>query len=578
MSFGDSQLGEERLHRLLAVGRSLVSDLDLDSILRAVLEAARELTGARYAAVSVLGSDRSSLERFVTSGIDEATRDAIGELPRGRGILGVLIDQPLPLRLADVGAHPRSFGFPLGHPPMRSFLGVPVVIRGEAWGNLYLTEKEGGEFSEADEQAVGVLADWAATAVENARLYRDEHERRGEAERAVAALEASTEIARAVGGETRLERVLELIVKRARALVEAKSMVILLVDGAELVVAAAAGHVAEGLVGVRVPIEGSASGAVLGQRRSQRLADVRVRLRFGLADVIDAQAGLLVPLVFHGRAVGVLEAFDRLGGGPEFSSEDERLLLAFAASAATAVATAQDVARQSLRRSIEAADHERARWARELHDETLQELAALKLVVAYAARSGDATVLSQVVADATAQLDASIRGLRRIISDLRPATLDALGTAAALESLAERTRDRTRLDVRLEVDLDCESGRHPSRHTTQLEGTIYRVVQESLTNVAKHANATTVTVTVREFDEAVVIEIRDDGDGFDPERGAEGFGLIGIRERVALAGGTFSLTTGPGEGASLELSLPAQRRHDQVDVERHGAHQTESTR
>jgi signal transduction histidine kinase len=513
--------------------------------------------------VGVLGSDRSSLERFVTSGIDEATREAIGELPRGRGILGVLIDQPLPLRLVDVGAHPRSFGFPLGHPAMRSFLGVPVVIRGEAWGNLYLTEKQGGEFSEADEQAVGVLADWAATAVENARLYRDEHERRGAAERAVAALEASTEIARAVGGETRLERVLELIVKRARALVEARSMVMLLVDGDELVVAAAAGHVAESLVGMRVPIEGSTSGAVLAHRRSQRLADVRVRLRFGLADVIDAQAGLLVPLVFHGRAVGVLEAFDRLGGGPEFSSEDERLLLAFAASAATAVATAQDVARQSLRRSIEAADQERARWARELHDETLQELAALKLALAYAARSGDETVLGQVVADATAQIDASIRGLRRMISDLRPATLDALGTAAALESLAERTRARARLDIRLEVDLDHEAGRHPTRHSAQIEDTIYRVVQESLTNVAKHANATTVTVTVREFDEAVVVEIGDDGDGFDPELRAGGYGLIGIRERVALAGGTFSLTTSPGQGARLTMSLPAERRHDQ---------------
>src|SRR5918911_3813987 len=166
----------------------------------------------------------------------------------GRGILGLLIEEPVPLRIADVGEHPRSYGFPPGHPPMRAFLGVPIMIRGEAWGNLYLTEKEGGgEFEATDEEAVVVLADWAAIAIENARLYRAVDARRLELERAVRGFEATTTIARAVGGETDLGRVLELIVKRGRALVDAEGLLILLREGPGLVVAATAGEVPPGV-------------------------------------------------------------------------------------------------------------------------------------------------------------------------------------------------------------------------------------------------------------------------------------------------------------------------------------------
>ena len=155
-------LDERRLRLLLEIGQSVVAELDLEVVLAKVLGAARELTGARYAAVGVMAPDRRSLERFVTSGIDPEAHARIGDLPRGRGILGLLIDEPYPLRLADVGAHPRSYGFPLDHPPMATFLGVPVVIAGRAWGNLYLTEKDGGEFDEQDEAAIVILAAWAA--------------------------------------------------------------------------------------------------------------------------------------------------------------------------------------------------------------------------------------------------------------------------------------------------------------------------------------------------------------------------------------------------------------------------------
>ena len=164
-------LDEHRLARLIDAGRSLLSELDLETVLERVLQTAGELTGARYVALGVLDEARRELAQFLTRGIDDDTHRAIGDLPRGRGVLGVLIDDPRPLRLADVGDHPRSYGFPPGHPPMRTFLGVPVLIRGQACGNLYLTEKADGEpFTAEDEEAVVVLADWAGIAIENAGL------------------------------------------------------------------------------------------------------------------------------------------------------------------------------------------------------------------------------------------------------------------------------------------------------------------------------------------------------------------------------------------------------------------------
>src|SRR3954451_7032465 len=216
---------EQQLRRLLEVGRALVAERDADAVLDHVLEVARELTGARYAALGVLDEEGRMLERFLTLGIDDETHRIIGDLPHGRGVLGVLIEDPRPLRLDDVGHPPKSYGFPPGHPPMKTFLGVPIRIRGEVFGNLYLTEKAGGrDFTEDDEASIVILADWAAIAIANARLSHAAEQRRLDLERAVRGLEVTTAIARAVGGETDIDRVLELIVKRARALVHARGL------------------------------------------------------------------------------------------------------------------------------------------------------------------------------------------------------------------------------------------------------------------------------------------------------------------------------------------------------------------
>ncbi len=556
----DDHLDAQRLRRLLEVGRSLVCELDLEVVLDRVLEVARELTGARYAALGILDEGRRELERFLTRGIDAATHKTIGDLPRGHGILGVLISDPHPLRLPDVGDHPRSYGFPVGHPPMHSFLGVPILIRGQAYGNLYLTEKAGGDFDEADEEALVVLADWAAIAIENARLYRGVAVRRDELERAVSALETTSSISRAVGGEIDLERILELLVKRGRALVDARAMLVALRQGDELVVQAAAGEIPDDVVGRRIAVAGSVAGDVLRSQQPERLADAPSRLRFALAEHVGAATGLIVPLVFRGEAVGVLAAFDRVVAGPEFSAEDMRLMQAFAASAATAVMTAQNVTAQGLRRSVEASERERLRWARELHDETLQELAALRIALSSARKSGDAQALERAAEEAIERATAAIAALRNLITDMRPAALDELGAGPALEALVDRTRRLSGLTITTDIDLAYESGRETERHVPETEVAIYRLVQEALTNTVKHADGAVVHVSVADDEKVVTIRVHDDGPGFALDAHHEGFGLIGVRERVTLTGGTLSIDSAPGAGTTLEATLPARRR------------------
>jgi signal transduction histidine kinase len=559
---------ERSIRRLLDVGRALTTELDQRIVLDRVLEAAREITGARYAALGILNEEHSALEQFLTAGVDDATHSAIGDLPRGRGVLGVLIEDPKPLRLTDVGQHPSSYGFPAGHPPMGSFLGVPVVIRGEVWGNLYLTEKADGEFTDSDEEAAVILADWAAIAIGNARLYEASERRRQQAETAFRGLEATRDVAVAIGGEIGLERVLELIVKRGRALVSARSVVIMLRDGDELVVSASAGHAAKAH-GVRLSIADSTSGQVLERRHPERITDADSRLRidpreFGIS---DPHTALLVPMLYRGEAVGVLAAFDRDADLKAFSDDDEQLLHTFAASAATAVALAQSVQSDRLRSSVAAADAERRRWARELHDETLQGLGALQVLLSVALRRGDSARREQAMREAVAQITREIENLRAIIAELRPAALDELGLDAAIEALLERHREQSGFAVEADIALS----RAPARLDAELEIAVYRLLQEALTNVAKHARASHVRVSIREDQGKLQLEVKDDGAGFDSEAvSTHGFGLAGMRERVSLAGGSLDIDSGE-HGTLIRACLPLSRR--QIEPKSSGSRQ-----
>src|SRR3954469_5184708 len=550
-------MDEARLRRLLDVGRSLISELEPETVLQRVLDVARELTGARYAAIGVLDDRREALERFLTVGIDEDTHRQIGDLPRGRGVLGVLIADPQPLRLADVSAHPRSYGFPLVHPPMTTFLGVPILIDGAAWGNLYLTEKDGGEFTEDDEEAAVVLAGWAAIAIANARLYRTVTERRDELERAIRGLETTTEISRALAGGTDIDRVLELVVKRSRALLDARAAEIALVDGDEFVIAAVAGEGVEGLRGRRVLISDSLAASAMQSGRAQRFTELPPD-SFAAREM-GARTAIVTPMLFRIRPVGFLVVMDRMSGGRAFGEDDERLLQAFAASAAIAVATAQTAGDEALRRSIEASESERSRWARELHDETLQQLAGLRILLAGARRSGDADRIRAAVDDAVDLLEQGIADLRALITDLRPAALDELGAQAALETLVARVAQQSGLEIDLETDL----GEKAERHVDEIESTTYRLVQEGLTNVVKHANATRVEVRVTDLDDTLEILLRDDGSGLETNENGSGFGLIGMRERVALVHGTLDVESAPGSGTTLRARIPSRRRDPQ---------------
>ena len=409
-----SRLDDERLRRLLDEGRALSSERELDRALERLLGLARELTGARYAAIGVLDERREGLADFITAGLHPEVQAAISELPRGRGVLGLLLTDPAPVRIADVTQHPLSYGFPPGHPAMRSFLGVPILIGGEPWGNLYLADKQLGlKFDEGDEESATVLSAWAALAVENARLGGRPDRRQIELQRSVRALEARIQIARAVGSETRLERMLALIAERSRALVHASAVAILLEHDDELVVAAVAGERPRMILGSRIARDEPIAARVLASGRSARVHDLPEQPRSGLgAHGAAAGAGMFAPLQIGESGVGVIGALDRLDG-TRFRADDEPLLEAAAASAATAVGTAPPAERERLRDALTAADRERRRSAGEPQDQRLlHALGSLREALAVAHRKHDLALWQRTGAEAIERIERELESLR----------------------------------------------------------------------------------------------------------------------------------------------------------------------
>jgi signal transduction histidine kinase len=381
-------------------------------------------------------------------------------------------------------------------------------------------------------------------------LYADELERANDRlTLSVQRLEAFSEIAKAVGGETELERVLTLIAARGRAIVGARSVLVCLADGDELV-AIGAGAPQRLARGDSLAGEVTTGGVPLRIVASDRRLEHDVLLR-------GAEAAILVPLVFQGEILGVLVGIDRSDGRP-FEPGDEQLLLSVAASAATAVATARSVAAEHLRLSLEAAEHERAHWARELHDETLQGLTGVRMVLGAGLGRDDQAALRRAAEAADAHLDAEIRRLRELITELRPAALDDLGLGPAIESLAHRqaAAGGFALDVGLEL------GTHAAPRSGELEGAVYRIVQEALSNVVHHAEAAHVTLSVRQGPAAITVAVTDDGCGFEPGASTEGFGLAGMRERALLLGGSFSVDSAAGGPTSVTAAVPLHRGVD----------------
>jgi two-component system, NarL family, sensor histidine kinase DevS len=533
---------------LIETGIAVTSELSLDTLLQRIVEAAAQLTGAKYAALGVIDPAGRALERFLTTGIDPETQERIGDLPHGRGILGVLIRDAQPLRLHDLTTDPRSVGFPPHHPAMRTFLGVPIMLRGVAYGNLYLSEKESGEdFTGEDEELVTLLAAQAAVAIENARLYES-------ATRWLAQLESLTEIGNALAGETELHPLLDLIATRLAGLIDAELVVIAIPAGdGDLRIEAAAGPAAEDMVGTTLSRDGSKSGRVLERRRSERVDSTLedVELDQELARRMGLRSGLFVPMIVADRAIGVIAAHNKLAANPRFTDEDLRLAETFAQRAAVAVDLADRVARDALRRVVEGQELERRRLARELHDETGQALTSILLGLK---RVEEAKTLADARAAAAGlreQVVETLQDVRRLAVELRPSALDDFGLVPALERLAEAFGEQSGIAV------DIEANRDSARLPGEVETALYRIVQEALTNVAKHAEATRVSVVVTRRGNVVTAVIEDDGQGFGAGGGSgEGLGLVGMKERVGLLGGRLAIESTEGAGTTVVAEVP----------------------
>jgi signal transduction histidine kinase len=536
----------DRLRALIETSIAINAELSLDAVLERIVEAAARVTGARYAALGVIDRAGTALERFITHGIDAATHAAIGELPRGRGILGVLIRDARPLRLHDLGEDSRSVGFPPNHPPMRTFLGVPILLRGVSYGNLYLTEKEdGGDFTDEDEEIVTLLAAQAAVAVENARLYESATEWSRQ-------LESLNEIGGAMVSELDLPRLLDLVARRLRELIGARLVTIALPAGDELRIETADGDGAEAFVGLIFPRHDSKTGRVLERGHSERvdslLEDPEVHQ--DAARHMGARTGLYVPLVLRDAAIGVLVAHDKLGVDQRFDSADLRLAEQFADRAAVAVDLSRRVARDALRRVVGGQEIERRRLARELHDETGQALTSILLGLRSVEESGGDKVRKSV-SDVRELVVATLQDVRALAVQLRPKALDDFGLVPALERLVQTFSEATAISVELEAQLG------ESRLPAEVETTLYRIIQEALTNVVKHAEAKSVSVLLVRRESAVTAVIEDDGRGFDPTNTREdGLGLLGMRERVELHDGQLKIEASPEAGTTLVIEMP----------------------
>jgi signal transduction histidine kinase len=536
----------DRLRALVETGIAINSELSLDGVLERIVEAAARVTGAQYAALGVIDPAGSGLERFVTYGISPEVQTQIGDPPHGRGILGVLIHDARPLRLHDLSEDPRSVGFPPGHPPMRSFLGVPILLRGVEYGNLYLTEKEGGDFTEEDEELVTLLAAQAAVAVENARLYES-------ATSWSQQLESLNEVGAALVGELELEPLLDLVAGRLRELIGARLVAIALPAGDALRIAAADGEGAGDLATVELLTGDSKTGRVLERGRSERvdslLEDPEVNQ--DVARRLGATTGLYVPLVARERAIGVLVAHDKIGRDQRFGSADLRLAEQFALRASIAVDLSRRVARDALRRVVAGQEVERRRLARELHDETGQALTSILLGLRAVDEAGDPNRAAKAISDLRQLVVATLQDVRRLAVQLRPKALDDFGLVPALERLAQTLGETSGIDIDLEAHLGED------RLPTDVETTIYRVIQEALTNVFKHAQSTRVSILLVRRENIVTAVVEDNGVGFDAaNRRSDSFGLEGMRERVELHEGRMVVETSPGAGTTLRIEVP----------------------
>ncbi|HEV7655555.1 MAG TPA: GAF domain-containing protein [Mycobacteriales bacterium] len=528
---------QDKLHGLLEAVVGIAGGLELPATLRRIVEAAVELADAEYGALGVIGADRS-LDQFVYTGIDENVRQRIGHLPEGHGLLGLLIDSPQTVRLSRISAHPASYGFPPNHPPMNTFLGVPVRVRDEVFGNLYLTEKRGGEFTPDDEMLVRALAAAAGVAIENARLFEQTRRRQRW-------LEASNEIRAAVLSGTDPDEAVLLIAARTRELADADCTALAMPDPAapetSLLVTVADGLDAPLLRGAHSPIAASVAGRVLRTGVAETVPDVAASEPL-FAEAPGFGPALLVPLGGD-PAVGVLIAANAVDGA-QFDPDAIELVVALALQAALTLQLAE--ARQAQQQLTLYADRDRI--ARDLHDQVIQRLFATGMSLE--------SLIRQVVPAAQPKLHRAVDDLDQSIRDIRTTIYALQAPADAPIGLRQRLAGVTdevvggsglRLDLRIDGPVDTTVPAEVAEHATA-------VLREALTNVVRHAEATGVAVSVS-ASERLRIEIADDGVGL--PAGGRRSGLVNLAQRATQLGGTFTAEPGPdGSGALLTWDVP----------------------
>lgn len=526
-----------------SAGLMLASELSLPVVLQRIVDLAREVAGARYSALGIIGRD-GGIEEFLTSGLDEATRHAIGGLPEGKGILGLLIEDARPLRLENIQDHPRSVGFPAHHPPMHSFLGVPIAIRGQVFGNLYLTEKIGGAvFTEDDERAVVELAIHAGLAVEIGRLYQS-------SQTSQQRFQAVNEIAQAILEGRHTVDLLRMIARQARDLVGARIATITVPQGDDdLEIIVADGEHATELQGQVFPARGSISGDVMRAGAPVVVSDAGndPRVHQPVVRIAEIGPALFVPLASADTTFGTLSVANHIGDR-RFSDEDVSVMEAFASQAAVTLERGRIL--EELNRLAVVADRERI--AKDLHDDVIQSLFAegMALQASLAVVHDPAAVRSRI--ELTVEhLDRVIRDLRNYIFGLRPGAAADRQLETSLRDLVARFAEGT--DIRLDVSIDADAAARLAPSAPD----VMQLVREAVSNAIRHSGARRIGVSLLRAGSHALLEVADDGAGFTVSGApSHGHGLANMRARADALGGEAEIESVSGEGTWVRIRIP----------------------
>lgn len=532
---------QQRMQGLLNAVVALAEDLSLEAVLHRVVSSACHLVDAEYGALGVLGSDRA-LSHFITVGIDEDLARRIGPLPTGHGVLGLLIRDPKPLRLHDLGRHPEAYGFPKDHPPMKSFLGVPISVRDVVFGNLYLTQKRGGgDFTDEDEDLAQALAAAAGVAIENARLYED-------ARRRTAWLQACMDVTGRMMGEEDApdgqETGLDMIA--ARALQESGSVLALILvpehKANRFRVAGAAGRGAAEWVGRLSPFSSPEIHTVFATGQAAVIEDVSTLPASGLAP--DANRLLVIDLGARGTHYGLLVLVREHAAGT-FSTTDVEMGMVFGSH----VALALELARAHRMREQLAVFTDRDRIARDLHDVVIQRLFAVGLSIQSLRRVITSDSGASTLQNVTAELDETIRELRNTIYSLNDSAgekeLLSSRILQAVRSAARSLRFVPRLTLIGPIDAIRDE---------ETASNILAVVTEGLSNAVRHSGADAMRVAVTVDEGFVCVQVQDNGSGVSTQ--SPGNGLTNLQQRAEKLGGTFELSSSPDAGTALAWRAP----------------------